>query len=266
MTDYETILIFAIAAIAFTCIVLSKLYRHEYVVPEGYVALFYSNGALAEAIPVGRHVRWGRHCSIAHVDIRKTLFQVAGQEVLTADNVSVKVSAALTTQVVDAVKTAREASNYTAHIYSAVQTALRDAVAAVSMDELLGQRATISTQLLEALAPAAEATGVIIHGIEVRDIMLPGELRKAFADVLKAKQEGLAALQRARGESAALRNLLNAARLVENQPALATLRFLQTLGGANAGQTIVMNDLSAFAPMARITKKQNASRPQEGLQ
>jgi regulator of protease activity HflC (stomatin/prohibitin superfamily) len=82
--------------------------------------------------------------------------------------------------------------------------------------------------------------------------MLPGDLRKAFSDVLKAKQEGQAALERARGESAALRNLVNAARLFDDQPALATIRFLQTLAGnAGANQMLVMNDMSAFAPAAK---------------
>ena len=66
--------------------------------------------------------------------------------------------------------------------------------------------------------------------------------------VLKAKQEGQAALERARGESAALRNLANAARLIEGQPALATLRFLQTLEASNTGQTFVMNDIAALLP------------------
>ena len=87
-----------------------------------------------------------------------------------------------------------------------------------------------------------------VHGVDLRDVMLPGELRKAFSEVLKTKQEGQAALERARGESAALRNLANAARLIEGQPALATLRFLQTLEASNAGQTFVMNDISAMLP------------------
>jgi len=78
--------------------------------------------------------------------------------------------------------------------------------------------------------------------------MLPGELRKAYSEVLKAKQEGQAALERARGESAALRNLANAARLIESQPALVTLRFLQTLEASTSGKTFVMNDLAALLP------------------
>ena len=119
------------------------------------------------------------------------------------------------------------------------------------MDALLTQRVAIATQLRDLVAPLAEAVGVKIHAAEVRDVMLPGELRKAFSETLKAKQEGQAALERARGESAALRNLANAARLIESQPALATLRFLQILGNANANQMLVMNDMSAFAPAAK---------------
>ena len=119
------------------------------------------------------------------------------------------------------------------------------------MEALLTQRVAIGAQLRELIAPQAEAVGVQVHAVEVRDVMLPGELRKAFSEVLKAKQEGQAALERARGESAALRNLVNAARLIDNQPALATLRFLQTLGNANANQMLVMNDMSAFAPAAK---------------
>jgi regulator of protease activity HflC (stomatin/prohibitin superfamily) len=171
--------------------------------------------------------------------------------VLTADNVGVKLSVVLTTQIVDAAKTVQAADNYSAHIYSATQTAVRTVVAGVTMEALLTQRVTIGAQVREIIAPQAEAVGVLAHAVEVRDVMLPGELRKAFSEVLKARQDGQAALERARGESAALRNLANAARLIESQPALATLRFLQTLEASNAGQTLVMNDLSTLLPSFR---------------
>ena len=140
------------------------------------------------------------------------------------------------------------ADNHAGHIYSATQTAVRSVVAGVTMEALLTQRVAIGAQLRELIAPQAEAVGVQVHAVEVRDVMLPGELRKAFSEVLKAKQEGQAALERARGESAALRNLANAARLIEGQPALATLRFLQTLEASDGRQTIFMNDLAALLP------------------
>ncbi len=236
-------------AIAVAVRTVRARYRHEYVVAEGSVALIYHEGKLAGRWDAGRHVRWGRHYRVDLIDVRKTLLQVQGQDVLSADNVGVKVSLVLTTQIVDPVKNVQSVDNYVLHLYSAAQSAVRAVVAGVAMDSLLNQRVAISGQLLELLAPQAEEIGVKVHAVEVRDVMLPGDLRRAFSEVLKAKQEGQAALERARGESAALRNLANAARLIESQPGVATLRFLQTLSGNDAKQMVVMSDMSAFAPV-----------------
>jgi regulator of protease activity HflC (stomatin/prohibitin superfamily) len=249
--EYITLFILtAVVALIATKVVRAR-YRHEFIVLDGFAGLIYHEGKLSETLAAGRHVRWGKHYRLALADVRKALLQVAGQEVLSADNVGVKLSIVLTTQIVDARKSVQAADNHTAHIYSATQTAVRAVVAGVTMDALLTQRVSIGEQLRELIAPQAEAVGVQLHAVNVRDVMLPGELRKAFSEVLKAKQEGQAALERARGESASLRNLANAARLMENQPALATLRFLQTLDNSNAGQMVVMNDMSAFAPVAK---------------
>src|SRR5258708_22735068 len=80
--------------------------------------------------------------------------------------------------------------------------------------------------------------------------MLPAELKRAFGDVLKAKQEGQAALERARGESASLRNLANAARVLEGNPALMNLRLMQSLTAAqNAGNTLVLGMPAGFLPL-----------------
>lgn len=248
----ECILIFFLAlAVLLGAKIIRAKYRRELIVNEGFAGLLSHEGKLKETLAAGRHVRWGKHYRLALVDTRKTLLQVAGQEVLSADNVGVKLSIVLTTQIVDAAKSVQAADNHAAHIYSATQTAVRGVVAGVTMEALLTERVAIGAALRDLVAPQAEAVGVQLHAAEVRDVMLPGELRKAFSEVLKAKQEGQAALERARGESASLRNLANAARLMENQPALATLRFLQTLGNSNAGQMVVMNDMSAFAPAAK---------------
>jgi regulator of protease activity HflC (stomatin/prohibitin superfamily) len=246
-TEQTLILILAVAGFV-GAIFICAHYHREFIVTDGFAGLLYHHGRLVESLAAGRHVRWGRNFRVAQVDTRKTLLQVAGQEVLTADNVGVKLSIVLTIQIVNAAKSVQAADNHAAHIYSATQTAVRSIVAGVTMESLLTQRVAIGTQLRELVAPQAEGVGVQVHAVEVRDVMLPGELRKAFSEVLKARQEGQAALERARGESAALRNLANAARLIEGQPALATLRFLQTLEASNAGQTFVMNDLSAFLP------------------
>jgi hypothetical protein len=80
--------------------------------------------------------------------------------------------------------------------------------------------------------------------------MFPADLKRAFADVLKAKQEGHATLERARGESASLRNLANAARVLEGNPALMNLRLMQSLSAAqNAGSTLVVGMPGGFVPL-----------------
>jgi regulator of protease activity HflC (stomatin/prohibitin superfamily) len=263
-TEQQTlILILAIAGFIVANFARAR-YRHEFIVTDGFAGLLYHEGKLVETLPAGRHVRWGKNYRLAFADTRKTLLQVAGQEVLSADSVGVKLSIVLTTQIVDAAMSVQAADNHATHIYSATQTAVRTVVAGVTMDALLTQRVSIGSQLRELIAPQAEAVGVQLHAVEVRDVMLPGELRKAFSEVLKAKQDGLAALERARGESAALRNLANAARLIEGQPALTTLRFLQTLEASKTGQTFVMNDLSALIPsLTARGAKPSATEPGE---
>jgi regulator of protease activity HflC (stomatin/prohibitin superfamily) len=249
--NQDTILIsfLILFAGAIATLILRGRYRHEFTVNEGFAGLLYQAGKLVATLGPGLHVRWGRNLRIAFAETRQTLLTIPGQEVLTADNIAVKISTVLTTQVTDAAKSVQTVDNHIMHLYNAAQAALRSVIAGVTLEALLTQRASFAPQLLELITPQAEAIGVKIHAVDLRDVMLPGDLRKAFSDVLKARQEGQAALERARGETAALRNLANAARLVESQPVLTTLRFLQTLEGKS--QTIVMNDLSLLAPTTR---------------
>ena len=249
--DYFPYVLTTFIMVVLPAMLISARYRYECVLTEGCVGLLYHDGKLLETLPAGRHVRWGRNYRVDVIGIRKTLLQVAGQEVLTADNVTVKLSAVLTVQIMDAAKSVLVADNYITHLYHATQAAMRASVAAVSAEALLNQRAAIGEDLRAAVQPIADSVGVQLHAVEVRDVMLPGELRKAFSDTLKARQESHASLERARGESAALRHLANTARLMESHPGLTTLRFLQTLEAKGAGQTYMMNDLSAFLPTLR---------------
>ncbi|MEZ0275193.1 MAG: slipin family protein [Roseimicrobium sp.] len=249
--DYFTSTLFILAVGMVLAMIVSTRYHYECVLTEGCEGLLYHDGKLVETLPAGRHVRWGRNYRVDVIGIRKTLLQVAGQEVLTADNVTVKLSAVLTVQIVDAAKSVLVADNYVTHLYHATQAAMRASVAAVTAEALLNQRAAIGDDLRAAVQPIAESVGVQLHAVEVRDVMLPGELRKAFSETLKVRQESHASLERARGESAALRHLANTARLMESHPGLTTLRFLQTLEAKGTGQTFMMNDLSAFLPTLR---------------
>lgn len=115
----------------------------------------------------------------------------------------------------------------------------RRLIAAEPIDALLAKRPLLGGQLTEAVRGAALRFGVELIEADLKDLTLPGELKKLFTQVTKARQEGLAALERARGETAALRNLANAAKLVADNPALMQLRLLQVLG-EQSGNTVVL--------------------------
>ena len=108
-----------------------------------------------------------------------------------------------------------------------------------------------------AQAKSAEL-GLKLKVADVKDIMFPGEMKKAFAQVVKAQKEGQAALERARGETAALRNLANAAKMIEDNPNLLQLRALQSLADSG-GNTLVLGLPGNSVPLAKRPDKKNAS-------
>ena len=246
----EQIITVGIVAIMVVAIVIVWKVRNVFVVHEGFKGLLYRKGRFAELLPPGRQVCWGLGLVVTFCDVRKAVLTIVGQEVLTADNVSVKISLLLNYQIVDPDKVMHETQHWVSDLHTASQLAARAVVGGATLQALLGQRADISTKLLALVHPQAVKIGIDVMTVEVRDVMLPAELKRAFADTLKAKQEGLAALERARGESAALRNLANAARLLDGNPALQNLRLMQSLAdGRGAGHTLVMGVPGGFAPL-----------------
>jgi len=226
---------------AVIAVAVVKAFRRAFLVPEGYAGLLYHKGKFVMVLGAGRHIRWGRHFTLDAQDLRKATVLVAGQEVLTADNVGLKLSLLVTYQVTDPVKAAHETQNWQGDLYNEAQLALRAVVGGVAVEALLNQRLEIGGQLLARVQPEGAKIGINVLAVEVKDVMLPADLKRAFADVLKAKQEGQAALERARGESASLRNLANAARVLEGNPALMNLRLMQSLSAEqNAGNTLVV--------------------------
>jgi regulator of protease activity HflC (stomatin/prohibitin superfamily) len=189
------------------------------------------------------------------LDVRKQSLSVAGQEVLSSDNVGLKASLLIAYQVNDPAKALHETQNWQGDLYNAAQIALRAVAGGVAIETLLGQRLDIGAQLLARVQPEAAKIGVNVLSVEVKDVTLPNDLKRAFADVLKAKQEGQAALERARGESASLRNLANAARVLEGNPALMNLRLMQSLAAAqSAGNTLVLGMPGGFVPLKQQAK------------
>src|SRR5438046_5899516 len=251
MNDSFTFLIIVTAMLIVT-VALLKIgkVRYVYIVPEGYAGLLYHKGKFVETLGAGRYVRWGRFFSACLQDLRKTSLLVAGQDVLTADNVGLKLSLLVSYQVTDAAKATHETQNWQGDLYNAAQLALRAVVGGVAVEALLNQRLEIGAQLLARVQPEPAKIGINVLAVEVKDVTFPADLKRAFADVLKAKQEGQAALERARGESASLRNLANAARVWDGNPTLMHLRLMQSLTAAqNAGSTLVLGMPGGFVPL-----------------
>ena len=237
--------------------------RHTFVIQESHAGLLYKHGVFVRQINAGRHVLWGFGWTLNTIDLRKTSVVVPGQDVLTADNVGLKLSLVVTYQVADPLKAAHETQNWYNDVYNAAQIALRAVVGGVAAEALLNQRFEIGAQLLARVQPEAVKIGVNVLAVEVKDVMFPADLKRAFAEVLKAKQEGQAALERARGESAALRNLANAARVLEGNPALMNLRLMQSLSAAQgAGNTLVLG-VPGFLPLKNGKVKETSGEQGE---
>ena len=192
-------------------------------------ALEYRDGKLVRVLEPGRY-RVRRRTSYVRLDRREQVGQTAPQDVLTADGVSLRVTAAFVWSVTDPVVFHERSTQPTGVVYLAVQVALREALAALNVDEVL---TTARRSVVEAVTSAAAAAGVEV-GIDVRevvvkDVILPGDLRAAYAEEVTARQRGKAQLEAARAETAALRSLANGAKLLADNPALAQLRLVQSL-------------------------------------
>lgn len=259
--NYEILFAIIVAAIFAAVIGLPfiKKLRRAFDVPEGWAGLVYHHGLFVRRNNAGRHVIWGFGWTVKLIDLRKTSLLVAGQEVLTADNAGLKLSLLVTCQITDPAKAAHETQNWVSDLYNNAQLAVRAVVGGVAVEALLNQRLELGAQLLARVQPEAAKVGINVLAVEVNNVMFPPDLKRAFADVLKAKQEGQAALERARGESASLRNLANAARLLDGNPALQNLRLMQSLTAAhNAGNTLVLGVPGGFVPLKAGAPARNA--------
>ncbi len=201
--------------------------------------LRFNRGRFDRVLGPGLYRHMPRYTRIQKVDVRPTQVAVPGQEILSADGVAVKASVSATYRITAPERALLETGDYQAAIYAELQLALRSAIGALAVEELLAKRADISSGLKTEAAEPLRLLGIELQEAALRDITFPGELKKIFTQVVKARQEGLAALEKARGETAALRNLANAAQMIQRSPALMQLRLLQVLG-QQAGNTVVL--------------------------
>jgi len=229
-----------LAAAALAAVAVQLVRRH--VVQDGHVGLLYRSGRLVATLRPGPHWKLGWRSRVVPIDTRSQAMDLSGQEVLTADSVTVKVTLTAEYRVIDAVRAVQSAALWQQNLYTALQLALRTAIAAREFDKVLTERQAIGAEIRELVAADTAAMGIELQRAAVRDVMLSAELRRAFAEAVRLREEGKAALEKARSETAALRSLANAARMLKDNPDLLSVRVLQSIEtvGTTPGNTLVL--------------------------
>ena len=210
-------------------------------VQQGRQAVLRIDGTVTTVLAPGRHRLPGRFWrrTVDIVDVRERLFVLSGQELAAADVPGVKVSAAAGWRVVDPVRWLDTAAEPMENLRLAVALAVRDWVAERPLAEVVAGRAGASEVLTGQVRAAVERFGIDVATVALRDVIVPGEVRRAVLAVATVRQDGLAALERARGETAALRAMANGAKLLADHPEVAQLRMVQE--AAARGGSLVLH-------------------------
>ncbi len=163
------------------------------------------------------------------ISLREIVMDVPAQEVITRDNVSLKVNAVLYFRVLHPEKAVIQVENYLYGTSQLSQTTLRSVCGQAELDELLAERDHINRRLQEIIDTATEPWGVKVRAVEVKQIDLPPEMQRAMAKQAEAEREKRSKIIHAEGEAMAAERLLEAARILARDPAALQLRYLQTL-------------------------------------
>jgi len=210
-------------------------------------ALRYRKGRFLSVLGPGQYWILEPKTTITPVDVRPNFVTLMGQELLTADGVPLKVSIAANYEMSDPQLAINGQANYAQALYLLLQLAVREVISTSKADELMENRAGFAEKIRALAEPQVQMLGLKLLTADLKDLMISGDLKKSFAQVVRARKEGEAALERARGETAALRSLANAARMLKENPQLMQLRLLQAMGESD-GNTLVVG-LPAGLPL-----------------
>jgi len=195
---------------------------------------------------------------VVKVDMRTITMDVPPQDVITKDNVSIKVNAVVYFRVVNANAAVTNVENYLYATSQLAQTTLRSVCGQVELDETLSAREKINMHLQEILDRSTEPWGIKVSLVEVKQIDLPEEMKRAIAKQAEAERERRAKVINAEGEFQAAQKLIEAAALMETQPMSLQLRYLQTLNQISAehNSTILFPiPIDLFKPFLKLAEK-----------
>ena len=193
--------------------------------------VLYVDGVLSEVLSEGRHALNTMHqqVEVCVIETRERALQINGQEIITADKVSLRVNLIVKYRVEDPLRCVEQQTNLHDSLYSEAQMAARRYVAGVTIDQLLEQRDEARASMTHAVAERARDWGVAVLQIDLKDVILPGEMKHLLNSVIEAEKRAAAELITRREEIASTRSQINTARMLDRHPTLMRLRELDVL-------------------------------------
>lgn len=198
-------------------------------VPDHYVGLLLVSQSVAAVLEPGLHAYWSfrREIAVELVDLRPQTLEVAGQEILSKDKVSLRINLSAEYHVTDAQRARSLLVKPGDVLYRQLQFGLRQAVGTRTLDQLLEDKATLDSEIAETVSRAVSGKGVALDRVGIKDVILPGEMRELLNQVVAAEKAAQANVIRRREETAATRSLLNTAKLMDDNPTLLRLKELE---------------------------------------
>ncbi len=226
---------------------IPSVYLTKIEVAEHQKALLYFDQTLHTVLDAGTYYFWNNaaNLGVTYVDTRLTQMQITGQELLTADKVTLRINFVCRYRITDYVKIHTEIDDYTEQLHVAAQLALRDYVGKYRLDELLENKDKLSQYVFERLKAKEKELYLAINDAGVKDIILPGEIRDIMNTVLIAEKQAQANVITRREEVASTRSLLNTAKLMDENQTLYKLKELEFIERicANVGNINVSGNI-----------------------
>ena len=194
--------------------------------------LKYTNGKFEGMLEPGRYAYWnhpGARIAVQVIDTRVQQLKIDGQELMTRDKVTLRLTLTAEYAPADAPTTVHAVADVKEALYLAVQLAAREYIAGVTLDELLEGRDALTRYLETQVAPRAETFGVRVHRVGVKDVILPGEMKTLLNKVIEAEKAAAANVIMRREDAAATRNMANTAKVIAENPVLMRLKELETM-------------------------------------
>ena len=175
--------------------------------------------------------------SYKKIDVRTKAVDVPEQDTITKDNISVRVNAVIYYKIFDASKALLEVENFYYAVSQLAQTTMRNAIGSVTLDELLIEREKLSESICKIIDEATDPWGIKVENVELKDVVLPEEMKRVMAKAAEAEREKMAVITKAAGEVEASNNLAKAAKTMAETPGAMHLRTLSTLNDLSSDQS-----------------------------